>query len=224
VKYVDLTYCLLEDGYDDDGKGDALWRTSLAWIAYPEEKWPYVGIDNCRPGGTTFLRHPRTARKDTSRDQVNMCVIAYKINQDRVIPVPFRISEKFTMFGAWSWYKALKGMYAQRVWFKIISFATVWFNPDYSRHILAWQLFVMPGRSPLLNWILRKLHPNNLLIRLLCGGKVSNDEIDAYRPHRDFYWQRGRRGPVRMEDLPETPGETYPIDKAILYRIKELTK
>lgn len=64
----------------DDGKGDALFGTSMAYMIYGSE-FMKNGIMSCfKPvdGGIEILRHPTTERSDGSRDQLSAALIALK--------------------------------------------------------------------------------------------------------------------------------------------------
>jgi len=211
MKYIDNSGMMMETGYPDNGEGDALWRTSLAFICYPHLKDLLLGIHRCTVG--EMLRHPETKRRDTSRDQVVMAIVAFHVNGYTLPVVKYRISDKFTMSDSWLWYKSIRDSRKAILW-RIISFFTPWFMPAYALHIWSWMVYCIPN-TPVLNWIGLLLCGDNLLLRQLHGAEV---EIQ-YTPHNDFYWQRNNRGPVKQSDLKETPEERYPIDLIILYRV-----
>lgn len=98
--------------------GDALWRTSLAYIAYPTQKEIKEGILSCFVKGSDgfYQAHRATGKgADTvSRDQVLMALVALKVNgdieelRDIASHLRFKLSKehKFTL-GLWVWTKWL---------------------------------------------------------------------------------------------------------------------
>ena len=222
-RYIDKYNCLLEDNHtEEQGMGDALWRTSLAAIAYPDKEWPREGIVNCLK--SKFKRHPEWEIDDCSRDQMIMAIVAtYLLSGERnLYGFPYHISKKFTWFGSYSWYLGMCGERVAEEWFKFISFLTIWTQPAYARHLLAWQLYTLPNDALVLNWIGRLLADrNNFLVRLLHGGKVTENDIHWYQPMNDFRWQRSLCKPPKGVVLFGTPDEQYPIDKDVLKAIYE---
>ena len=209
MKYIDSSGMMMESGYDDNGQGDALWRTSLAFICYPHSANLLLGIHRCFKD--EVLRHPQTLRRDTSRDQVVMAIVAFHLNGYRLPEVNYRISDKFTMLDSWLWYKNIG---KRAIAWRIISFFTPWFMPAYALHVWSWMVYCIPN-TPVLNFIGLLLCGDNQLLRKLHGAEA---EIN-HTPHNDFYWQRNNRGPVKQSDLKETPDEQYPIDVDILYKV-----
>ena len=102
-----------------DGKGqpDALWRTSLAYIAYPRDSRPLEGIRACikQPTETNgILRHPESEEKNTSRDAIIMLMTALAINQPELAcasagMLPRRISDRYRHSpSSWAFIKMLQ--------------------------------------------------------------------------------------------------------------------
>lgn len=217
MKWIDKYSCLLEG---DGCRRDALWRTSLAWLCYPDEEWPKMGIKNCEEEGRYF-RHPEVSDEDTSRDQVIMMTVAYLLNEGYIPELTYRISEKFTMSTAWMWYLALWGnKWAGRL-FKLCSLFDVWFMPRYAQHLWSWMVYTLPGEHKLMNKIglYFASQDNNLLFKLLHDKEVVLAAINNYVPHNDFRWQRNINKLDKGIRLDPTPSEEFPIDKDILYRI-----
>ena len=90
-RFIDEYGCLLQQNRHgtcvECGRGDALWRTSLAFIAYKDKQF-YKGMMTCidenLPLGTpnSIKRHPTADRKDTSRDQAIMLLVALFLKGD----------------------------------------------------------------------------------------------------------------------------------------------
>lgn len=212
MKYIDSHGCMLESGNADEGKGDALWRTSLAFICYPWKQDLYLGVHRCltRPP----RRHPTLPKGECSRDQILMAIVALEITGYLLPEYEYRFCPDVTMRDVWLWYKGIKGSSICRLLWRFIAFFTVWFMPGYAVHLWAWQVYTLPGKKPILSRIGRLVsHKDNKLISLLMGKKVN---VEDYIPHNDFMWQRNNRGSVKMSDLIETPDEKYPIDLDIL--------
>lgn len=109
----------------DNGKGDALWRTSISYIAY-KNKSLKEGILSCfrkfsminhtkywYQGARCFNRH---CEDDVSRDQTILALSALKINGDAeelneiANHLPYRLSRRFVMGPTmWFWIKAITG-------------------------------------------------------------------------------------------------------------------
>lgn len=110
----------------NDGKGDALWRTGLAYIAYKEQIIK-EGILSCyRPfeminkEGKKLYQAMRCSGRykedDVSRDQTTMSLAALKVNGDEfelkdiVDHLPYRLSRRFKMgISMKCWVKSLGG-------------------------------------------------------------------------------------------------------------------
>ena len=222
MKYIDKYNCLLEG---KDGSGDALWRTSLAWIAYPSAVWPEEGMRECFK--SKYKRHPEWKIDDCSRDQIIMAIVASRINMrfGSLSPsfqpkIKYRISKKFTMGDSWLWYKALDGHQIAGWLFKAWSILAVWTYPQYSVHLWSWQIYTLPGKHPLMNFIGKLMcDRNNFLIRKLHGAEVTDLNIHWYKPMNDLRWQRRLGKPPRGVVLFETPNEDYKLDKDLLIQL-----
>ena len=216
-------YGMMKEDYADEG--DDLWRTAIAFIAYLLNRDLYDGIKLCAylDSDGMILRHPTTTRRDTSRDAVVMMTVALLLNCCPLIKLKYRISDAHTMRDSWLWWIAvskrdIRGRMCGWI-FKLISLFAVPFQPAYSQHIWSWMIYTLPGWHPVMHVMgLLIAGERNLLLRLLHGGCVSTEEIDAYIPKNDFYWQRDGTENVIIYD---TPNEPYPIDKDILYTIKK---
>jgi len=110
----------------DNGRGDALWRTGLAYISYGEEIIKQ-GIMSCyRPfeminkKGKKIYQASRCSARyredDVSRDQTIISLAALKVNgndcelEELVSHLPFRLSRRFIMGPTmWCWLKAITG-------------------------------------------------------------------------------------------------------------------
>lgn len=108
----------------DNGQGDALWRTAMAYICYErrilktgilfcfrkfkminKKKFWYQGARSCK----------RFREDDFSRDQTIMALTTLKINNDKELKeiglkLPFRLSRRFRMgLTLWVWIRAITG-------------------------------------------------------------------------------------------------------------------
>jgi len=115
---------LLVNGFKDwlepTGKGDALWRTSLGYIAYSDYRY-LKGILRAfkkGDGGKFQARrcNPFLGVDTVSRDQVIMAWVSLYINKDKlhltdlVYNTPFKLSNKYNQtIGMWLWGRGLTG-------------------------------------------------------------------------------------------------------------------
>jgi hypothetical protein len=137
VNYVDENNMMLHKDItplpdSNDGKGDALWRTSIAYIIY-KRKELIGGITSCFKGITTedneyiqVYRYPEEGfEKTTSRDQIAAALIALcEVNTvDNLVSLHYltqnlkwRISEKYTQTIDFNiWLEALKNMLQKKM-------------------------------------------------------------------------------------------------------------
>jgi hypothetical protein len=111
------------DKIGDCGKGDALWRTGCAYIAYGDKCFK-EGILSCFTEDTDVKgkkyiqahRYPNHVEDTVSRDQITSALCGLKINGDiddmkRIINgLRWKISKKFRLTpDIWMWMQALKG-------------------------------------------------------------------------------------------------------------------
>ena len=109
----------------DNGKGDALWRTSLSYIAYKDSSLK-EGILSCfrkfkminkkkywYQGSRYYDRH---CEDDVSRDQTILALSSLKVNgEDEILDeitnhLPYKLSRRFVMGPTlWVWIKAITG-------------------------------------------------------------------------------------------------------------------
>lgn len=111
-----------KEGSRNLGQGDALWRTSLAYITWqdPEMKEGILGCFRKFGGNYHFKKEMYQASRatgrygedDVSRDQVTMALAALHVNKDYVnleeiaSKLPYRLSRKFKMTpDMWAWVK-----------------------------------------------------------------------------------------------------------------------
>ncbi len=103
-------------GGDGTGKGDALWRTSMAYIAYGHSSL-LKGIESCFQWKDLYIqayRYPGDQRDDVSRDQITAALAALKIRkqmlklEEYALFLRRRISKKFRITADMSlWMKSL---------------------------------------------------------------------------------------------------------------------
>jgi len=101
------------------GIGDALYRTALFYIIYPNEKRLKQAIMSCfivEKGVLTIKRHPTINESNVSRDQIAAALIALKINGDIdelsfiLNNLPIKLSNKaFQTLDFYLWQKSLLG-------------------------------------------------------------------------------------------------------------------
>lgn len=225
LRWIDKYGMLLEGERDDQGRGDALWRTSLAWIAYPENTALAYGIALCFKG-TRPVRHPESTRKDCSRDQVIMANVALHLNDHEMISdVPYRLSDAFTMADAWLWYRGLRdhNRWLLLLW-RIVSFFMVWWMPMYAIHIWSWMVYCLHRPTPVLNVIGRLLAGRkNILLRMLHGAHVKDRELYYVIPRKGFQWQWvPRKLPPGVTIDPISWDEPYKVDVDVLKRMRKI--
>ncbi len=119
-----------------NGQGDALWRTSLAYICYPNQKQLKKGITNCFREFNmigkkkTYIQacrcNPRYREDDVSRDQIIMALASLKINKDHnelkniVKHLPYKLSRRFSMTPTmYMWTQALLDKKIYSFWFQL---------------------------------------------------------------------------------------------------------
>lgn len=110
----------------DNGMGDALWRTSVSYIAYKDNilrdaiiscfrKFTMINRKNkyWYQGSRAFDRH---CEDDVSRDQTILALTSLKINGDDEVlneianHLPYKLSRRFSMGPTlWIWIKAITG-------------------------------------------------------------------------------------------------------------------
>lgn len=231
---------------DDGGLGDALVRTSQAYIAYFNEIL-YKGIVSCFEKryeyknniGSWYFKVKRypSAGEDVSRDQVIGALTAIKIhNPDKIeyyasnlkIKLGDKLSSMMTP-DMMIWVKSLyeKGIKSSK-WFAIVSFYHVimmiwtrilyqfinikvvpqneyigggktsnWWRSNfrhksYAVYLMAWQLYTTKDnwfKKKLMKSMLPLIDEDNLMLRLLFGGKVTVNEIIRFIPMNEMRWQ-----------------------------------
>lgn len=197
--YFDEYNMMLDkSAWPDGGKGDALWRESLATIA-SNNPWLKAAVNRqCIwvKGKIRFRRHPEIKTNDTSRDQAIMAHIAlkehyYKYYVRNKENLDFRISKKFTWLDAWFWAKE------QYLIWRIINFYKflfIKFDKSYSKHLFCWMIWSSGEKMPLLRKLMiRNTAKTNYLCRvLLCDEFTDKDiaDIKTLKPMIDFRWQR----------------------------------
>jgi hypothetical protein len=99
----------------------------------------------------------------------------------------------------------------QKLWSKIIN-TTI---PAYALHNKAWQIYVMPTskrKEKLKRILLKRAGKSNLMLRLLFGDKVTQEEIDNY-PHMTGYrpgaYLNTTTRTIREMDAVESEYNTY---------------
>lgn len=144
----------------DDGLGDALWRTSIAYLIYKNEENSINllnGITSCfvkveKEGGGYYYqayRHPTLNPTDTSRDQVNAAIAALYLTGHKLLAIdyakhlPIKISPKF------------KQTIDFRLWLKTIS--TEGAAQNRNLELYFWVSYIMGNFVISWNRIIRKL-------------------------------------------------------------------
>lgn len=223
-RFLDEYNCLLQQNRHgtcvECGRGDALWRTSLAFIAYRDQLF-YNGMmacidDNLVQGKPNSIkRHPVTGRKDTSRDQVIMLLVALFLKgggsqgKELANKLKYRISNRYRWtFDAWLWVKMLGGkLWLKYLWSFLACFTSMMFLLNYpfkwlgikngkryphlfTAHLTAWMLFITPNN--IFKWLatrimLAGIPKSNLLIRKLLGCRI---DISAAVCRMGWQWQR----------------------------------
>lgn len=195
-RFFDKYLMMLErDSTNGNNIGDAMWRTSLALIAYGDNLANAIAkniqVDDYKKRSAKFYRHPDLDYSDTSRDQVIMADCAGRlrspaIHQKIQMYSNYRISNKFTWQENWFW------LQEKYFWWRLLGFYNLiflWFQPSYSIHIRCWMMYCSGQKMPLYRWVLRKIVPkSNYLLRLLIGEKIPLDY--EVIPCKDFQWQR----------------------------------
>jgi len=109
----------------DNGKGDALWRTAISYIAYNDDNLK-KGLLSCFRKFTMINRNKywyqgsrycdRYCEDDVSRDQTILALSALKINDDKeeldeiALHLPYKLSRRFSMGPTlWIWIRAITG-------------------------------------------------------------------------------------------------------------------
>lgn len=199
--------------------GNDLWRTSLAYIAYPGNEELLAGIKSCFEeyivDNKSYIqghRYPCGGAEDFSRDQLTAAITALYLNMDLihvksiVDNIRWKISEKFSLtLDMWFWLKSLAN-YSKfySVLFHLSSIFIMlpsllwnkhkkrWVFPKYAYHLFCWQLFTSPSTilKPLLVKIARiGLERDNLLLRILLNGWFAGDPVENYKPRIGWAWQ-----------------------------------
>ena len=223
-RFIDNYGCLLQQNRHgtciECGRGDALWRTSLAFIAYKDQQF-FDGMMACidknlelgKPN--SIKRHPATDRKDTSRDQVIMLLVALFLKgennecQELANQLKYRISNRYRWtIDSWFWVKMLGGkLWLKYLWSFLACFTSLaflvnypfkwlgikngkWYPHLFTAHLTAWMLFITPNN--LFKWLatrimLAGIPKSNLLIRRLLGCKIDKSKAVI---RRGWQWQR----------------------------------
>ena len=93
---------------------------------------------------------------------------------------------------SWGFYDQTHGVLFQRTRTarqKLWAWIIFQVMPAYALHNKAWQIYIMrktPKRDTLCKILIRRVGESNLMLRLLLGDKVTQEEIDAY-PHMTGY-------------------------------------
>lgn len=188
-RFIDKYGCLLQQNSHgtcvECGKGDALWRTALAFIAYKDQQF-YNGMMACFDKNKTIgepnsiKRHPSLDENDTSRDQVIMLLVALFLKEDGkecqelASKLKFRISTRYSWsVSSWFWVKMLSGKsWYQYLWSILTCFTACmflvnfpfkwlgitnskWYPYLFSAHLTAWMLYVTPNN--LFKWFASKI-------------------------------------------------------------------
>jgi hypothetical protein len=152
--FIDKKNMMLEKPYYWDtnqyiSKGDALWRTSIAYIAYKNKKFKEA-ILSCfkfKDNKLQVYRYPEEGfNKDTSRDQITMALVALKYNNDIedlkgiTDNLKWKLSEKFNMtLDMWLWIKSLqKNSKIYSILFIILSFIILSLNQLWNKALYKW--------------------------------------------------------------------------------------
>ena len=97
--------------------------------------------------------------------------------------------------------------------------------PGYGLHLAAWMNYTGPQsifktfNNHLINIDMSKY---NLLLKLLIGKTVIEEEIEDFKPHEEWIWSQRNTKMNRNQRLPEK--EDYAFDKEILRTIKKRNK
>jgi hypothetical protein len=234
-RYKDRYNLILDDtAWPHHGKGDALWRTALASIAYPDDE----ELDMAVQFNLMKLQRYPGMSDDFSRDQAIMASVAMYLNHRFVFNLPKRLSKKFKQTPDMRWWlKALRKGKEGRgflLWHIIV---TGWFMlplqslyrrvfnndesgpfPTFALHLLSWMVYCLPDSKLKfkLNWkLLHYVEPGNILLEKLNRLYIPEGKLKA-TPMSDFQWQRRYSHPARGIILIETPDCPYPIDVDIL--------
>lgn len=223
-RFIDEYGCLLQQNTHgtcvECSRGDALWRTSLACIAYKNSQF-YSGIMACIDKNlvlgepNSIKRHPTAERKDTSRDQMIMMLVALILRADGnegmelAKKLQYRISSRYKWtIDSWFWVKMLSGkVWMKYLWSFLACFTSMaflvnypfkwlgitnekWYPHLFTAHLTLWMLFITPNN--LFKWIACKIllggiPKSNLLLRKLLGCKVDNS---AGKIRMGWQWQR----------------------------------
>lgn len=223
-RFIDKHSCLLQQNTHgtciECGKGDALWRTSLAYIAYNDQQF-YDGMMACidknielgRPN--SIKRHPDKDEKDTSRDQVIMFLVALFLKGDGcecgelAKKLKYRISNRYRWtIGSWLWVKMLGGkQWLKYLWSFLICFTACTFLVNYpykwlgikneklypflfTAHLTAWMLYVTPNNS--FKWLASKIMLGGIPKSNLLIRKLLGCKVDNSRAvcRMGWQWQR----------------------------------
>jgi len=105
----------------NNGEGDALWRTSIAYITYPQEKKYKNGILKAfrkkENGKYQACRcNPKIGEDDVSRDQIILAWTSLYLNndinelKDLVLNTKYRLSKRYTQtITMWFWSRGIAG-------------------------------------------------------------------------------------------------------------------
>ena len=214
------------EAYNLFGRGDALWRTSLALICsgMKELVFSVLSCTKTVNGKIRFVRHPNDFSDTCSRDQAIPAMISLKLySYENYLHVKnnlsYRISNKFMWLDSWFWAKE-----RYFIWRIISSYHFIgWFlEPSYSIHLFCWMIWSSKQKMPLYKWFLLKfiVHNRNFLLRALLNDEFTefeNEMIKNYKPRIDLIWQRNF--PIDIIEhrrMTEEESEYNELDKLLL--------
>lgn len=223
-RYVDEYGCLLQQNRHgtcvECGRGDALWRTSLAYIAYKDQLF-YDGLMACIneniPLGepNSIKRHPIADKKDTSRDQVIMLLVSLFLKEDGkecfelAKKLKFRISKRYRWtIDSWFWVQMLSGkLWMKYLWSFLACFTSMaflinypfkwlgitngkWYPFLFTAHLTAWMLHITPNN--LFKWFASKIMLAGIPRSNLLLRKLLGCKIDSSKAiiRMGWQWQR----------------------------------
>ena len=219
-RFVDKYSMLLERSTPNLGRPDALWRTSLAYIAYKMPMFK-AGIYSCikRPDEVNgIMRHPEYEVPNTSRDAIVMMLCAIRSSDKEEAAtiadaLPYKISTKYSFWiDSYDWVQMIAG-HTSGIIFSFASIFTMiprllnyplkwmgfkherWYPDFFTVHLTAWMLYYTPNNvfKRLSQLIIRLSTPkSNLLIRTLTGSKITYEDLVKYKivPRKGYQWQR----------------------------------
>lgn len=224
---------------------NALWRTSLSYIAYGEEILK-KGIMSCYRQTSDEkglyvqgMRYPgRYGEDDFSRDQLTSSLAALKIRNNieelKYIKDNIRrkISKKFKItIDMLFWMKSLEGNKWYGFLFHLMSIFIVltglitnriakkWTYPKYAYHLFALQFYT--SSKSFLKGLLKRigwlgLEEDNYFCKTLLGKKITLFEMEDYEPRIGWKWQDDTDNRI----LTKQEAEYNATDKDILYYMR----